>query len=84
MVLEFEPHALFRMRRRQIPERAVYDLFGDYDRRVDRDDGSVEDHGSWDGRGLLAVVEWLDADERDGYVFTVIDVNTRVRRRRRP
>ena len=46
MVLEFEPHALFRMRRRQIPERAVYDLVGDYDQRVDCDDGSVEYHGT--------------------------------------
>lgn len=77
MVLDFDPHALLRMRRRQIPEVAVYDVIGDYDRRIDRRDGVTEYYGAWQERALMIVVAWEDEDEMRGYVITAVDRNTR-------
>lgn len=39
MELEFDPHAWYRMRRRQIPEAAVYHVIADYDDRLECEDG---------------------------------------------
>ncbi len=48
MDLDFSPHARMRMRRRQIPETAVYHVVADYDRRLDHAD-RVEYFGTWKG-----------------------------------
>lgn len=80
--LDFDPHALDQMSVRQIPQEAVYHVIEDFDRRIDRADGVTECFGTWHGRDLLVVVRWVDEDEEDGYVITVIDTNTRRWRRR--
>ena len=69
------------MRRRQIPESAVYEIIGDHDERTDRPDDVTEYRGIWSGRALLVVVRRLDEDETDGYVLTAIDLSTRASRR---
>ena len=82
MNLDFDPHALDRMRRRQIPRIAVYHLVAEYDRRVDRDDARTDYFGMWEGREILVVLEWEDEEEMSGYVITVIDRDVRRRGRR--
>jgi hypothetical protein len=81
--LEFDEHALDQMAGRQIPERAVYDVIGDHDQRIDRDDGVTEYHGTWDGRQFLVVVRWADDDESHGLVITAINSSRRQQKRRR-
>ncbi len=71
------------MAHRQIPESAVYDVIGDHDQRLDRDDGVTEYHGTWEGRPLVVVVRWADEDESSGLVITAIDRSGRQQRRRR-
>ena len=80
--LEFDPHVLLQMGRRELPTDAVYHVIGDYDDRIDRRDGVSEYFGTWEGRDLLVVVRWYDEDAGDGLVITAIDTNTRKRKRR--
>ena len=70
------------MVRRQIPEKAVYDVIGDHDDRIDRNDGVTEYLGMWEGRRLRVVVRWADDGESRGLVITAIDLTTREQRRR--
>lgn len=58
--LTFTSYARRRMHRRQIPEQAAYDVVGDYDRKIERDDGRTEYIGTWHGRVLLIVTEGED------------------------
>ncbi|MCC6174115.1 MAG: DUF4258 domain-containing protein [Chloroflexi bacterium] len=55
MDLTFTAYARRRMRRRGIPEVAVYHVVEDYDRCINRDDGRTEYVGTWQGRLLLVV-----------------------------
>ena len=82
MILEFDPHATDQMRIRQIPEEAVYHVVGDYERRIDRDDGVTEYFGTWEGREILVVLRWRDDEELEGFVITTVEHNSRSRRRR--
>ena len=82
MALQFHPHARRQMAGRELPDDAVYHVIGDYDTRVDRDDGATEYFGTWEGRDLLIAVRWFDADENEGLIITAVDTNTRERRRR--
>ena len=56
MDLVFDPHARQRMRRRQVPEAAIYHVIGDADDVVERDDGCTEYTGRWEGRTIMVVV----------------------------
>lgn len=82
MEFEFNPHAPGRMRRRQVPEDAVYAIVADYDDRLDRDDDATEYRGSWEGRDVLVVLRWLNEEERRAEIITVVELNTRRKRRR--
>jgi hypothetical protein len=57
MDLDFIPHARREMRRDQIPEVAVYDVVGDADEVIERDDGRTEYGRAWAGRYLVVVTE---------------------------
>jgi len=70
------------MRRRQVPEDAVYAIVADYDDRLDRDDDATEYRGSWEGRDVLVVLRWLNEEERRAEIITVVELNTRRKRRR--
>jgi hypothetical protein len=82
MARVFDPHARDQMAARGIPDVAVYHVIGDYDRRLDGDDGQTEYFGMWDRRDLLVVVVWFDEDAGDGLVITAIDRAGRRGRRR--
>ena len=70
MDLIFLPHARRRMRRRQIPEVAVYHVAGDADDVLERDDGRTEHTGTWEGRIIRVVTE---GEEEPLIVVTVTD-----------
>jgi len=70
------------MRRRQVPEDAVYAIVAYYDDRLDRDDDATEYRGSWEGRDVLVVLRWLNEEERRAEIITVVELNTRRKRRR--
>jgi hypothetical protein len=67
--LDFPGHVRQRMRRRQVPEAAVYHVVGDADEILERDDGRTEYTGMWEDRTIRVVIE---ADGRT--VVTVIDM----------
>jgi hypothetical protein len=77
--LDFTPYALQRMRQRQIPEDAAYQIVGDADRVIHRRDGRTEYFGVWNGRFLLVVTE---GDIEDDDLILVLNVIEDVRRRR--
>ena len=45
------------MRADQIPTDAVYHVIGNYDQRLDRDDGHTEYVGAWEGRTIVVILE---------------------------
>ena len=75
MELRFPAHVGQRMRRRQIPEVAVYHIVGDADEIFERDDGRTEYVGTWERRIIRVVIE--DDGET---VVTVTNVERRDRR----
>jgi hypothetical protein len=77
--LDFTEYARRRMRRRQVPERAVYDVVNDEDRNIHRRDGRTEYVAVWEGRYLLVVAEG-DVEEDD--ILLDLNVIEDARRRR--
>ena len=71
-------HVQRRMRRRQIPENAVYDVVGDADEVIERDDGRYEYTRAWERRTILAIVEG-EGEERT--MVTVMELERRRWRR---
>ena len=63
------------MRADQIQADAVYHVTGDYDQRLDRDDGRTEYVGVWEGRTIVVI---LEADGK-----TIVTVRERKQRRPR-
>ena len=70
MDLVFTIYARWRMRRRRIPDVAVYNVVEDPDEIIERDDGRTEYIGSWQGRNILIVTEGKDEPLR---VINAID-----------
>jgi len=76
--LDFTAYAWRRMRQRQVPEDAVYQVVSEADRIIRRRDGRVEYFGVWEGRHLL-VITLGDVEEDD--TILVLNVIEDVRRR---
>lgn len=81
MTLIFPNHVQRRMRRRRIPEAAVYDVVGNADQVIERDDGRYEYTGAWQRRTILAIVEG-EEDEEERTLVTVMELERRQWRRR--
>jgi hypothetical protein len=68
--LHFTDHAQRQMRRRGIPEAAVYHAVEYADDVLERDDGCTEYVGEWEGLPLLVV---LCGDQEPYRVRTVLE-----------
>ena len=68
--LAFTAYAQWRMRRRQIPIAAVYQVVEDADEIIERDDYRTEYIGHWEGRIIMVVTE---GDEQPLTVVNAID-----------
>jgi hypothetical protein len=78
MHLHFSSHARAEMAKDQLPEAAVYHVVGDFDDRVEQDNGRTLLTGVWEGRVVVVI---LESDGRT--VVTAWERKRDTRRRRR-
>jgi hypothetical protein len=55
--LVFTSYARWRMRRRRLPEEAIYQIVEDADEMIERDDFRTEYVGHWQGRIIMVITE---------------------------